>query len=146
MTLCNSLEDQIKAEAPGLLTELGLVYSGGYFAAGHFGDSQAVLTGPQLAIRLTREKGVLTLELGPSQDPPEFWDYVDVKQAMKPPPEIDELLSLASVEEFLTHHWNELTGIFGVDYESVRQRLNKAKNDRVSRWRAWLQGGDKEPC
>lgn len=145
MTLNESLKNQVKAQAPALLTEFGFVCSEGSYAADHFGDSHLVLVGPVIMIRLTREKGVVTLEFGSSRYPAEFWDYGDVRNLLSQSGEQIDLSSLINLEPFLRRHWVELTGIFGSDYESMRQRLETIKSERVNRWRAWLRGGNAPP-
>lgn len=136
------LKQQIAAEIPALLAELGFACSHDHHDPAHFGDSQATLSGGAFDVRITRDRGLLGFEFCAHEEPREWWDLADVTRLIAGPSAVAQPQSLADLGAYLRLHADALREAFQDSPGPNRERLRAIRDARVGRWTRWLQRKD----
>lgn len=124
----SSLKDQILFELPFLFSEGGF-HIVSTDASPWFGDGSVVMSSSHVRLRFVRERGTLSLEIGPSDDKEAWWDLALVLEVITGgSPTFD--ITLQGIGAQLRQNLAVLNTALGQDLRKTRQEIERLLADR----------------
>jgi len=124
------LQELLTAKLPWLFQDLGFSAVGSWYDPAHFGDSLVTLQSDRLNLQFDRDKGQVTVSVGPLSEPETWWGLIEVLQIIQDR-EIEPRYKLDVLAPLLQDNYPALVEALGPKLSETRQGVERRREERL---------------